>query len=361
MGLKELGWNGYFAALWEGCAKPGWVAARVVSQQRGLWRAAGEFAECWAEASGTLRADAEEGGEWPAVGDWVAAEMLDGGGRALIHHVLPRRGKFARKVAGRRVEEQVLAANIDVALLVMALDGDFNLRRLERYLAQSWDSGAKAVVVLNKSDRCEELAARIANVEEIASGVPVLPVSALEGAGFDALREFLVTGQTVVLLGSSGVGKSTIVNRLLARDAQTTQAVRDDDSRGRHTTTARELFALPGGALVIDTPGLRELTLWDAGEGVQRVFSDIEELASQCRYRDCGHTGEPGCAVLTAIADGRLDAARLESRRKLEREQEFLQRKMDPEARADYQQRVKVLHRGVKKMLKQRKRESGKE
>ena len=361
MGLNELGWNGYFAALWAESTRPEWVAARVVSQQRGLWRVAGEPAECWAEASGALRAESEEGGDWPAVGDWVAAEPLDGGDRALIHHVLPRRGKFARKVAGRRVEEQVLAANVDVGLLVMALDGDFNLRRLERYLAQSWDSGAKTVIVLNKADCCEDLAARTAEVEGVAAGTPVLTVSARDGAGFDALRQFLVAGQTVVLLGSSGVGKSTIVNRLLEHDAQATREVREGDSRGRHTTTARELFALPGGALVIDTPGLRELTLWDAGEGVQHAFADIEEIAAQCRYRDCGHTSEPGCAVLAAIAEGRLDAARLESRRKLEREQEFLQRKMDPEARAEYTQRVKVLHRGVRKMYEQRKKNTGKE
>jgi ribosome biogenesis GTPase / thiamine phosphate phosphatase len=359
--LKRLGWNSYFDALWQDREDPPWLPARVISQQRGLWRIAGDFAECWAEASGTLRAGVEAGGDWPAAGDWVAAEMLSGGGRPLIHKVLPRRSKFVRKVAGKRMEEQVIAANVDTAFVVMALDGDFNVRRLERYLAQCWESGAKSIVVLNKADGCDEVAARIAEVQGIAAGIPIVAVSALTGDGADALNTFLGPGQTVVLLGSSGVGKSTLLNHFLRRDAQAVQAVRASDSRGRHTTTSRELFELPGGALLIDTPGLRELQLWGTTEGVEQAFSDIEELAAQCRYGNCGHTTEPGCAVQAAIAQGRLDENRLENQRKLEREREFVRRKVDPQARQQEKERVKLVHRGARQKNDQRRKDGGKQ
>ncbi len=335
MSIKRLGWNSYFDALWQGRDDLAWLPARVISQQRGLWRIAGDFAESWAEASGTLRAAAEAGGDWPAVGDWVAAEILSGGGRPLIQTVLTRRSKFTRKVAGRCVEEQVIAANVDTAFVVMALD--------------------------DKTDDCDDVAARVVEVESIAAGVPIFAVSARTGDGLEALNNLLAPGQTIVLLGSSGVGKSTLLNHFLRRDAQAVQAVRESDSRGRHTTTSRELFALPGGALLIDTPGLRELQLWGAGEGVEQAFSDIEDLAAQCRYGDCGHTSEPGCAVQAAIAEGRLAADRLENQRKLQREQAFLRRKIDPEARQQDKERTKVLHRGVRKMYDQRRKDGLKE
>ena len=275
--------------------------------------------------------------------------------------VLPRRSKFTRKVAGRRVEEQVIAANVDTAFVVMALDGDFNVRRLERYLAQCGESGAKSVIVLNKSDDCDDVAARVGEVESIAAGVPIFAVSARTAAGLEALGDLLAPGQTIVLLGSSGVGKSTLLNYFLQRDAQAVQAVRASDSRGRHTTTSRELFALPGGALLIDTPGLRELQLWGEADGVEQAFSDIEELAAQCKYGNCGHTTEPGCAVQAAIAEGRLDENRLENQRKLEREQEFVRRKVDPETQKQEKERVKQVHRGAKQKYDQRRKDGGKQ
>jgi ribosome biogenesis GTPase / thiamine phosphate phosphatase len=357
--LKELGWNPYFESMWQEQNNSGCVRARVVSQQRGLWRIAGDFGERWSVPSGKMRAAAQAGGDWPAVGDWVAAE-LESEQPAVLHAVLPRRSQFARKTAGKRVEQQVIAANVDTAFVVMALDGDFNLRRLERYLAQCWDSGASAVVLLNKADECGEVSARATEVERIALGTPVFALSAQTGQGLEALASFLTAGQTIVLLGSSGVGKSTLVNRWLGRGLQAVRPVREKDSRGRHTTTTRQLLLLPSGALVIDTPGLRELQLWDASDGVARTFADLDQLAAQCRFRDCRHENEPGCAVQAALLAGDLDEARLESRRKLEREQDFLRRKLDPEARTKAKHRIRILERGVRQKYRQREEDGGK-
>ena len=330
--------------------------ARVIAQQRKFWRVAGDFGECWAEASGKLRLAADEGGDWPAVGDWVVVEVHGVETATMIQEVLPRRSKFVRKMAGKKIEEQVIAANVDTALLVTALDGDFSPRRVERYLAQCWESGARPVIVLNKADACAEVQEKAAEMERVAVGTIVCVVSARTGQGFGKLEEFLKPGHTLALLGSSGVGKSTIANRLLGEAVQEVQPVRESDSKGRHTTTARELFVLPCGALLMDTPGLREMQLWDAEQGVAQTFSDIDALATQCRFVDCQHEGEPGCAVLAAVSAGELDAARLENRRKLLREQEFLRRKVDPGARQEWKSEMKTLHREVKRMYASRKR-----
>jgi ribosome biogenesis GTPase len=359
--LQDLGWNEYFEALWNdrfGGEEEAQMAARVVSQQRGLWRVAGEFGECWAEPSGKLRGVADVEGEaaWPAVGDWVAAELV-GEERAMLHWVLPRRGVFSRKAPGKRVEPQVIAANVDRAFLVAALDLDFSPRRLERYLAQCWDSGVAAAIVLNKADECGDVATRVAEAEKVAIGVPVIALSARTGEGMDALEALLLPGKTVVMLGSSGVGKSTIVNRLLHEEKQVTRPTRDGDNKGRHTTTARELFRLPSGALLMDTPGLREFALWNVDAGLVETFADIEELARKCRFGDCLHGNEPGCAVRAAVESGAIDGARVESRKKLEREQEFQQRKSDPEARHEYKTKVSRMMRGVREKYKQRERD----
>jgi ribosome biogenesis GTPase len=354
------GWNSYFEAFWRDGEWKNAVPARVIGQQRKFWRVAGEFGECWAEASGKLRLAADDGADWPAVGDWVVAEVHGTDVTAMIEEVLPRRSKFVRKMAGKKLEEQVIAANVDTALLVSALDGDFNPRRVERYLAQCWESGARPAIVLNKADTCDELLEKVAEIERIAVGTAVCVVSARTGQGFGELEEFLKPGHTVVLLGSSGVGKSTIANRLLGEEVQEMQPVRESDSRGRHTTTSRGLFRLPGGALLMDTPGLREMQLWDAEEGVAQVFADIDALAAQCRFGDCRHEGEPGCAVQAALEGGTLDRGRFENRRRLLREQEFLRRKVDPGARQEQKELWKKMHRAQRQKYEQRAKEGGK-
>ncbi len=345
MSLTGWGWNSHFETLWQRGNRKSTVPARVVRQQREFWRVAGDFRECWASASGKLRLAADDGADWPAVGDWVAAEVHGKDTTAVIQEVLARRSKFVRKSPGKKVEEQVIAANVDTALLLSALDGDFNPRRVERYLAQCWESGARPVIVLNKADACDQARGKAAEMQRVAAGTAVCVVSARTGQGFGELQEFLCPGHTLVLLGSSGVGKSTMANRLLGQTVQDVQAVRDGDSRGRHTTTTRELFVLPGGALLMDTPGLREMQLWDADSGVAQVFGDIDLLAAKCRFGDCCHEAEPGCAVRAALSTGRLDPARVENRRKLLREQEFLRRKMDPQARQEEKRRIKEVHR----------------
>lgn len=347
MTLEDLGWDDFFAAAFAPYAEQGLVPARVVAQM-GLLRVSTGEAEYFADLAGRLRRELELPGGvagFPAVGDWLALRPPTGEGRAMVHAVLPRRGKFSRKVAGQRTEEQVVAANIDTIFLVSGLDGDFNPRRIERYLTAAWDSGAQPVVILNKVDRCDDPERCLLEAEAVALEVPVHRVSALTGEGCEALLPYLGRGRTVSLLGSSGVGKSTLANRLLGREAQRTGEVREGDDRGRHTTTHRELFVTPGGALLLDTPGLREVQLWEADQGIEAVFADIEELAQGCRFRDCRHEGEPGCAVEAAIQGGELAPERLESYRKLQREQHQILIRQDEIARLREKQRTKAIHK----------------
>jgi len=354
--LKTLGWNEFFETNRVEENRASCVPARVVSQHRGLWRVAGAFAECWAEPAGKLRLAADAGGVWPVVGDWVEVSFAPPSERAAMQLVLPRRSQFSRASPGKHVQQQVIAANVDVALLVVALDGDFNVRRTERYLAQCREAGARPVIVLNKADACDDTGLKIGEMEDVALDAPVVSISGLTGENVEALREFLVPGQTHILLGSSGTGKSTLANRLLGEMIQDTGEVRESDSKGRHTTTARQLFVLPGGALLMDTPGLRELQLWDAGEGVAQTFADIDELVGQCRFQDCTHGAEPGCAVRAALDDGTLDAARFESYGRLQREQKFQQGKVDPAARREQKEKIVKLMRDVRKREKHDKR-----
>jgi ribosome biogenesis GTPase len=362
-GTERLGWDAGWTAAFASFAAAGRRPARVVAvhKETAIVREAGDPAgghDRPATVSGRFRFDALAPSDYPAVGDWVALEP-DGDGRgpddpAVIGAVLPRRSAFrrsaadsTRRTAGNLVDEQVLAANVDVAFLVAGLDHDFNLRRLERYLAVAWSSGVDPVVVLNKADVAQDLEGRLVAVAAIAPGVPVVTLSALTGDHVADLVEHLRPGQTSVVLGSSGVGKSTLVNALIGEQRQATAAVRDADSRGRHTTTHRELFTLPGGALLVDTPGIRALEIVGADEGVDAAFDEIGTLAAACRFNDCRHGTEPGCAVRLAIVDGSLSAERLESHRKLERELAFAERKGDPRAAAEERRRWKAISKSV--------------
>jgi ribosome biogenesis GTPase / thiamine phosphate phosphatase len=345
--ITALGWSPSRAEQFEPYAADGLVPARVAAQHRGAYVVYAESGEHRAEVAGRLRHGALTSSDFPAVGDWVCLGVEPGAERALIHAVLPRATSFSRKAAGE-VTEQVVAANVDIVLLVSAFGDDLKTRRIERYLAAGWESGAQPVVVLNKSDLADDLAGEIAAVEAIAFGVPVHAVSCLDGSGVTELEVYLAGSRTVALLGSSGVGKSSLLNRLLGWERQEVGDTRAD-VKGRHTTTHRALVLLPGGGLVLDTPGMRELGLWEAGAGVGETFADVAELAAGCRFADCAHVTEPGCAVRAALADGRLAPERLESYRKLQRELRHLELKADPRARSEARKARRRFARSLRK------------
>jgi ribosome biogenesis GTPase / thiamine phosphate phosphatase len=317
--LNSYGWSETLQQKFQTHAASGLRPARVIVQQRGLYVLATEFGDVSAQLSGRFVHEAEAGMH-PVAGDWVAVGIRLDEAAATIQRLLPRNGAFVRKAAGGGRAAQVVAANVDVAFVVTSLNGDLNARRIERYLVTAWDTGACPVVVLTKADLCHDYIARRAEIEAIAPGVPVHVVSVVTGQGLEALGTSFAAGQTAALLGSSGVGKSSLVNALAGASLMATQAVRDDDARGRHTTTHRQLTLLPNGRLMLDTPGMRELGLWEADAGVATAFADVEALAAHCRFKDCAHGAEPGCAVQAAIAEGTLDQNRVRSFAKLQRE-----------------------------------------
>jgi ribosome biogenesis GTPase len=318
--LVTLGWDDRFVQEFQPYATAGLVPARVIAEHQHIYRVSTETEEVLARVAGRARHRWRTRDAFPAVGDWVALRLAAHDSTPLIEGVLPRRSRFSRKAAGRTVEQQVLAANVDTVFLVSGLDHDFNPRRIERYLITAWAGGAAPVIVLNKADASDVVDVRRREVEAIAPGVPIVVTSARRGDGVEALRAHVQPRRTVAFLGSSGVGKSTLINALLGEARQATRDVRASDQRGRHTTTHRELIVVPGGGLLIDTPGMRELQLWEGEGALEAAFPDIEALAGECHFTDCTHDREPRCAVKQAVAEGRLPAVRLEQYQKLRRE-----------------------------------------
>lgn len=348
MFLQSLGATPSIYGAFQPHAAHGLILARVAISQRDQYRLYSDSGELDGEPSGALWHRTPDRASMPVVGDWVAARIV-GPGQAIVDAVLPRSTLFSRRAPGRREDQQPIAANIDVVFLVCGLDGDFNLRRLERYLALTAESGAAPVIVLNKSDACDDLAGRIEETAIVAGAAPIVACSAREDAGLQGLDSFLGSGRTVALLGSSGVGKSTIVNRLLGEDRFRTHDVRESDSRGRHTTTHRELVPLPRGGALIDNPGMRELQLWASQESVDAAFEEISDLAAGCRFRDCAHAGEQGCAVEAAYARGEITSDRLESYRKLLAEARHHEVMTDKFAALEQKRKWKVIHKAAKR------------
>jgi len=357
MPLADFGWDAHFEQAFVPFAgKPDVEPARVLIEYNHNYRVATAGGEMDAVLAGRVKHHARSRADLPAVGDWVAVRKRPEEDRGAIVGVLDRRSRFSRRMAGQVTDEQVVAANADVVFLVMALDEDFSPRRLERYLLMARESGAAPVVLLTKPDVAPDLPAQVAEAAAVAGDVPVHVVNPKSAQGIEQVAPYLEGGRTAALLGSSGVGKSTIINRLAGADVQRTREVRAADSKGRHTTTHRELVALPGGGLIIDTPGMRELQLWDATEGIRGTFEDIEALAADCRFTNCQHRGEPGCAVLAAVEAGTLPAARLESYRTLQGELKFLARQQDERAEIEEKRRGKIGAKALRAHLKFKRR-----
>ena len=346
--LKNLGATPEVCASFTPYADQGLTLARVSLAIRGEYRLLDGENEYQAEATGALFYLATGAADLPAVGDWVAARVISPS-EAIVQAVLPRRSCFSRRAAGNREDEQIIAANIDTVFLVSGLDHDFNLRRVERYLTLAHESRADPVIVLNKADLCPDPEAIIATIAEIAAGVPIVAISARDHDGLEPIRPFLAAGRTVALLGSSGVGKSTLVNQLAGNDKLQTAAVREADSRGRHTTTHRELIVLPdNGGVLIDNPGMREIQLWAGEDSLDETFNEIATLAQGCRFPDCRHESEPGCAVRAALEVGQLDADRWTSYLKLRAEIRYHEVRSSHNAAAAQKQKWKVIHKAMR-------------
>lgn len=345
MSLENYGWNANFQKHYQNYQEKGLEVGRVVIEHKNMYRLMTTIGEVLGEVSGKMRYELSDIGEYPAVGDWVVISLRPEEERATIHGVLPRKSKFSRKVAGGEVEEQIIAANFDTVFIVSSLNKDLNLRRIERYLTMAWESGGNPVILLSKADLCDDIEEKVLQVGSVAVGVAIHVISSLDGRGYDELAKYMQPGKTIAILGSSGVGKSTLINRLAGEELLQVQEIRELDDKGKHTTTHRQLVLLQSGALIIDTPGMREFQIWDGKDGIQGTFADIEELAARCRFIDCKHKTEPDCAVQAAIEAGQLTEERFKNYLKLQREIFFMENKKKKGVKTPYKLRSKSPYR----------------
>jgi ribosome biogenesis GTPase len=350
--LNSIGWNSYFYNQFNEYKESGLIPGRITVEHKERYHVLTEYGELNAEVSGRLLYASENPSDFPKTGDWVAGLYFQDEQKLIIQAVLERQTIFSRNAAGKKNFEQVIAANIDCLFILQSMDNDFSIRRLERYISTALEGKIKPVIVLTKTDKCSQPDLIIKRAKEAAGEIPVIGISSVNNTGLDSLNEYLKEGTTGALVGSSGVGKSTLVNALIGEDVQKTLEVREYDSKGRHTTTRREMFILPGGGIIIDTPGMREFQLWSSGDGIEMAFDEIGELAKQCKFSDCTHTLEKGCAVLEAVKNGELPEDRYRSYIKLQKEISYLDKKDDIDFQLEEKRKWKNIHREIRRYYK---------